>query len=53
MRTALVIIDIQYELCSGEEAAFGIDSVIEEVNALSGRAAGVLLAGDPHPARRG
>jgi nicotinamidase-related amidase len=38
MTTALLIIDIQHALCSGEEAAFGIDSVIEKVNALSGRA---------------
>jgi Isochorismatase family len=36
--TALLIIDIQHALCSGGEAAFGIDSVIEKVNALSGRA---------------
>jgi nicotinamidase-related amidase len=38
MTTALLIIDIQHALCTGEEAAFGIDSVIEKVNALSGRA---------------
>jgi nicotinamidase-related amidase len=36
--TALLIIDMQNALCSGEDAAFGIDSVIEKVNALSGRA---------------
>jgi nicotinamidase-related amidase len=38
MTTALLIIDIQHALCCGEDAAFGIDSVIEKVNALSGRA---------------
>jgi nicotinamidase-related amidase len=38
MTTALLIIDMQHELCSGEEAAFGIDNVIEKVNVLSTRA---------------
>jgi nicotinamidase-related amidase len=38
MPTALLIIDMQHALCSGEEAAFGIDNVIKEINALSDRA---------------
>jgi nicotinamidase-related amidase len=38
MTTALLIIDMQHALCSGEEAAFGISNVIEKVNALSARA---------------
>jgi hypothetical protein len=38
MTTALLIIDMQRALCSGEDAAVGIDNVIEKVNALSGRA---------------
>jgi nicotinamidase-related amidase len=38
MTTALLIIDIQQALCSGDDAAFGIESVIEKVNALSARA---------------
>ena len=38
MSTALLIIDMQHALCSGEDAAFGIDNVIEKINALSGRA---------------
>ncbi len=38
MTTALLIIDMQHALCFGEEAAFGIESVIEKVNALSGGA---------------
>jgi nicotinamidase-related amidase len=38
MTTALLIIDMQQALCSGEDAAFGIDNVIEKVNVLSGRA---------------
>jgi nicotinamidase-related amidase len=38
MTTALLIIDMQHALCSGEDAAFGIDNVIEKINALSSRA---------------
>ena len=38
MTTALLIIDMQHALCSGEEAAFGIENVIEKINALSARA---------------
>jgi nicotinamidase-related amidase len=44
MTTALLIIDMQRALCAGEEAAFGIDNVIEKINALSARARG---AGSP------
>jgi nicotinamidase-related amidase len=44
MTAALLIIDMQHALCSGEEAAFGIDHVIEKINALSGRA---RAAGSP------
>ena len=38
MTTALLIIDMQHALCSGEDAAFGIENVIEKINALSARA---------------
>ena len=38
MATALLIIDMQHALCSGDDAAFDIVSVIEKVNAMSGRA---------------
>jgi nicotinamidase-related amidase len=38
MTTAVLIIDMQQALCSGEDTAFGIDNVIEKINALSGRA---------------
>lgn len=38
MTTALVIIDMQRGLCSGEEEAFDIGRVIENVNALIARA---------------
>ena len=38
MPTALLIIDMQHALCSGDDAAFGIDNVIEKINALSARA---------------
>ncbi len=38
MTTALLIIDMQHALCSGEHAALGIESVIGKVNALSDRA---------------
>ncbi|NQD92487.1 isochorismatase family protein, partial [Pseudomonas sp. CrR25] len=42
MTTALLIIDVQRALCTGEEAAFDIDRVIEKINtvAAQGRAAG-------------
>lgn len=35
MKTALLIIDVQNVLCTGEYAAFDIDSVIEKINAVS------------------
>ncbi|WP_369960280.1 cysteine hydrolase family protein [Pseudomonas benzenivorans] len=38
MPTALLIIDMQQALCSGEEAAVGIDCVLDRVNVLSRRA---------------
>ncbi|MDB5871232.1 MAG: isochorismatase [Ramlibacter sp.] len=43
MKTALLVIDVQHALCTGEEAAFDIDNVIGRINALSAkaRAAGV------------
>jgi nicotinamidase-related amidase len=44
MTTALLIIDIQHALCTGADAAFGIETVIEKVNALSRRA---RAAGSP------
>lgn len=34
MTTALLIIDVQRALCTGEEAAFGIDTVIATINTL-------------------
>jgi len=44
MTTALLIIDMQHALCFGDDAAFGIESVIEKVNALSHR---VRASGSP------
>ena len=38
MSTALLIIDVQRALCSGEWAAFDIGPVIERINALAARA---------------
>lgn len=38
MPTALLVIDMQQALCSGDEAAFGIDRVIANVNLLMQRA---------------
>lgn len=38
MKTALLIIDMQRALCSGEEAAFEVDTLIEKVNTLVRRA---------------
>ena len=45
MTTALLIIDVQRALCSGEWAAFGIERVLGRINALAARAraAGVLV----------
>ena len=43
MTQALLIVDMQRALCTGEEAAFGIDDVLQRINAVAGqaRAAGV------------
>lgn len=38
MTTALLIIDVQHALCTGEEAAFDIDRVIERINAIGAQA---------------
>jgi nicotinamidase-related amidase len=38
MRTALIVIDMQRALCSGDEAAFDIERVGARINALSARA---------------
>jgi nicotinamidase-related amidase len=38
MTTALLIIDVQHALCTGEEAAFDIERVIERINAVTARA---------------
>lgn len=38
MNTALLIIDVQQALCTGDEAAYEIDLVIERINALSAKA---------------
>lgn len=44
MPTALLVIDMQQALCSGEEAAHGIEGVIDRVNELI---AGARAAGAP------
>jgi nicotinamidase-related amidase len=41
MPTALLIIDVQQALCTGKEAAFDIDRIIERINALGAQARGV------------
>jgi nicotinamidase-related amidase len=38
MTTALLIIDVQRALCTGEEAAFDIDRVIDKINAVGTKA---------------
>lgn len=38
MKSALLIIDIQQAMCSGEWSAFDIDAVIERVNSVAGKA---------------
>jgi len=38
MTTALLVIDVQQALCSGQYAAFDIDAVIGRINALSAKA---------------
>ena len=41
MTTALLIIDVQHGLCTGEEAAFDIDRIIERINAIGAKARAV------------
>jgi nicotinamidase-related amidase len=38
MKTALRVIDVQHALCSGAEAAFDIDRVVERINGAIARA---------------
>lgn len=38
MTTVLLIIDVQHALCTGAEAAFDIDKVIDNINELSAKA---------------
>ena len=38
MKTALLIIDVQHALCTGEEAAFEIDRVIDRINTIGAKA---------------
>lgn len=38
MKTALLIIDVQHALCTGEEAAFDIEAVVARINTLSAQA---------------
>lgn len=38
MKTALLIIDVQHALCTGDEAAFAVDRVIENIDALLAQA---------------
>jgi nicotinamidase-related amidase len=38
MNLALLIIDVQTLLCSGDEAAFDVDNVVDRINMLSARA---------------
>jgi nicotinamidase-related amidase len=38
MKTALLIIDVQRALCTGDETVFGIGAVIDRINSLSCRA---------------
>jgi nicotinamidase-related amidase len=44
MKHALLIIDVQQALCSGAEAAFDIDRVVDRINAVSTKA---RVAGAP------
>jgi nicotinamidase-related amidase len=41
MKHALLIIDVQQALCSGGEAAFDIDRVVDRINSLSAKARAV------------
>lgn len=38
MKSALLIIDVQQALCSGPEAAFDINNVVDRINAVAARA---------------
>ncbi|HET7621966.1 MAG TPA: cysteine hydrolase family protein [Gemmatimonadaceae bacterium] len=38
MNTALLIIDVQRALCTGDEQVYGIDAIIDRINSLSCRA---------------
>lgn len=38
MKTALLTIDVQHALCSGEWAAYDIDRVVDRINAVSAKA---------------
>jgi nicotinamidase-related amidase len=38
MKTALLIIDVQHGLCTGEWAAFDVERVIDSINSLSAKA---------------
>ncbi|SDH94568.1 Nicotinamidase-related amidase [Pseudomonas benzenivorans] len=55
MSTALLIIDVQQALCTGEEAAFESDRVIERINTVAekARAAGAAVVLIQHEEERG
>ena len=55
MKTALLVIDMQHALCTGAEAAFGIEGVLARINALAtkARAAGVPVIFVQHEEERG
>ena len=55
MNTALLIIDVQHALCTGEEAAYDIDAVVARINTVSGkaRAAGVPVVFIQHEETNG
>jgi nicotinamidase-related amidase len=55
MPTALLIIDVQQVLCSGEHAAFEIERVIDRINLIShkARAAGALVVVIQHETQGG
>lgn len=44
MKSALLIIDVQTALCTGQWSAFDIDNVVDRINAVSGKA---RIAGIP------
>ena len=53
--TALLIIDVQQGLCSGDNAAFAVDDVIQRINSVSrkARAAGAPVVVIQHETRGG